>query len=239
MQHDVKHDVNLSYTTSIRGRKMRRFVIMGHRAMTTGDFSLNDLPGSSGRVDVLARSINSAFMLSHDIRRKVEVALVLLGPKDPPKTIRLVGSELKYLNPDERTTSALIRNALVKCSAMKKTRSTNNPELNITKNNKLTGELKASPGIYISDNGLADVLEFYSSNSNLIYLHESSKDLSGFVVKDDLTFILSDDKDFTQEEELLIKKHSTQEISLGPMVYHSDHCITIIHHLLDRSTVES
>ena len=216
---------------------MRRFIIMGHRAMTTGDFSLNDLPGSSGRIDVLARSINSAFMLSHDIRREVEVVLVLLGPKDPPKTIRLVGNELKYLNPDERTTSALIRNALLKSSAMKKAQTTNSPEPNITKNNKPIGELKASPGIYISNNNFADVLERYSSNSNLIYLHESSQDISRFEVKDDLTFILSDDKDFTQEEEQLIRKHSTQEISLGPTAYHSDHCITIIHHLLDQSSI--
>ena len=44
--------------------------------------------------------------------------------------IRLVGYELKYLNPDERSTGALIRNALLQTGE---------------------GETKSSPGIYVSN----------------------------------------------------------------------------------------
>ena len=87
--------------------------------MTTPQFTLNDLSGSGGRMDILARAINAAFFLSHDIRRDVEVAIVLLGPEDPPKTIRFLGSELKYLNPSERSTGGLIRNAIIKHTAGK------------------------------------------------------------------------------------------------------------------------
>ena len=74
---------------------MRRFVVVGHRAITSGDFKLNDLCGSTGRLDVLLRCVNSAFFLSHDLRRDVELFLILQGEPDAPKTIRLVGSELK------------------------------------------------------------------------------------------------------------------------------------------------
>ncbi len=87
---------------------MRRFVVLGHRAVTSSGFSLNDLCGSAGRMDVLLRCINSAFFLSHDLRRDTEIYLVLKGGPEPPKTIRLRGDELKYLNPDERSTGALI-----------------------------------------------------------------------------------------------------------------------------------
>ena len=93
---------------------MRRFIIIGHKASTTADFKLDDLAGGAGRLDVLLRCINSAFFLSHDLRKDVEVILILQGPPGPPKSIRLIGSELRYLNPDERSTGALIRNALMK-----------------------------------------------------------------------------------------------------------------------------
>ncbi|MDD3070206.1 MAG: tRNA (pseudouridine(54)-N(1))-methyltransferase TrmY, partial [Methanoculleus horonobensis] len=58
---------------------MKRFAVVGHLAVTSGTFSLNDLPGSGGRMDVLCRSVNSAFFLSHDLRRDVECYLVLCG----------------------------------------------------------------------------------------------------------------------------------------------------------------
>ena len=56
---------------------MPAFVILGHRVNTDGLFSLNDLSGSTGRLDILLRCVNAAFHLSNDIRKDVEVFLVL------------------------------------------------------------------------------------------------------------------------------------------------------------------
>lgn len=38
-----------------------KFIIVGHKAATSGEFLLNDMPGSAGRIDILARCIHSAF----------------------------------------------------------------------------------------------------------------------------------------------------------------------------------
>ena len=38
----------------------RRFAIIANRAPSSGNLNLNDLPGSGGRMDVIARAINSA-----------------------------------------------------------------------------------------------------------------------------------------------------------------------------------
>ncbi len=220
---------------------MRNFIIIGHRAATTPEFSLNDLPGSAGRMDLLTRSVSSGFCISHGIRRDVEVALVLLGPDDPPKTIRLVGSELKYLNPDERSTGALIRNALIKINEKNKQRkieetTQSKSKYPTSKKNALAlaGELLSSPGIYISNNGLSEVLKHYSKKSNIMYIHENGLDISGMKFANECTFVLSDDKDFTDDEEKLIKDYAESEISLGPIIIHTDHCISIIHNYLDR-----
>ena len=93
---------------------VRYFVITGHKAATTGDFKLDDICGGAGRMDILCRCVNSGFFLSHDLRKDVEVYLVLEGGDDAPKTVRFSGADMKYLNPDERSTSSLIRNALLK-----------------------------------------------------------------------------------------------------------------------------
>ena len=93
---------------------MRYFVITGHKAVTTGDFKLDDIAGGAGRLDILVRCVNSAFFLSHDLRKDSEIYLILEGGTDAPKTVRFYGPEMKYLNPDERSTASLIRNALLK-----------------------------------------------------------------------------------------------------------------------------
>jgi len=70
---------------------MKDFIIIGHKAVTA-PFSLNDLPGTAGRMDILCRCVNAALFLSHDLRRDVRVYLVLKGEPDPPKLIRLTAA---------------------------------------------------------------------------------------------------------------------------------------------------
>jgi tRNA (pseudouridine54-N1)-methyltransferase len=192
---------------------MRRFVVVGHRAITSGDFKLDDLCGSAGRLDVLLRAINSSFFLSHDIRKDVELQLILLGEPDPPKTIRLVGSELKYLNPDERSTGALIRNALMK---------------------KANGEEKSSPGIYISNRSYKDVLSTIPKGTKFVYLKEDGEDIRNVDLDDNMTFVLSDDQDLSAEEEEILMDYRPEKVSLGPISYHSDHCILVVNNEIDR-----
>jgi len=90
---------------------MRNFVVVGNLAATTPDFSLEDIPGTSGRIDILCRCVNSAFVLSHGIRRDVQIYLIFRGGPYP-KTVHLRGRDLRHLNPDERTTAALLKKAL-------------------------------------------------------------------------------------------------------------------------------
>ena len=197
---------------------MRRFVVLGHRAITSADFKLDDLSGSTGRLDILLRCVNSAFFISHDIRRDVEITLMLLGKPNPPKTVRIVGSEVKYLNPDERSTAALIRNALLQ---------------------KPGGERRTSPGIYVSERDYVEVLSNISKESQMYYLKEDGTDIRDSEFGDDVTFVLGDDQDLTEEEEETLMSYEPRKLSLGPMSYHADHCVTIVNNELDRKTTRS
>ena len=91
---------------------MTAFAIIGHLARTDGSFSINDLPGSGGRMDVLCRCVNASLFLSHDLRRDVDCYLVLLGPPSGPKTVKFSGAAIRSLSPDERSAAALIKKVI-------------------------------------------------------------------------------------------------------------------------------
>jgi tRNA (pseudouridine54-N1)-methyltransferase len=195
---------------------MRNFVIVGHKATTNPDFSLEDIPGTSGRLDILCRSVTAAFVISHGIRKDVCVYLVLLGG-EIPKTILLRGETLRHLNPDERTTAALLKKALAVPATPEWAMSTS--------------------GIFVRMGGLAQVLEDLKA-ARLIYLREDGLDIRGLgagAIEGDAAFILGDHTGMTPEEEIMITEAGAEVISLGPTSLHADHCIVLINWFLDTN----
>ncbi len=193
---------------------MRTFIIVGHKATTSPNFSLEDIPGTSGRLDILCRCINAAFVLSHGIRKDVNVYLVLLGG-EVPKTICLKGETLRHLNPDERTTAALLKRAL---------------------------SLEATPewamstsGIFVRIGGLAEVLSDLKV-AKMLYLREDGVDVRGIecsALAVDAAFILGDHTGMTPEEETLLEQAGAKMVSVGPTSLHADHCIVLLNWLCD------
>ena len=194
---------------------MPAFIVIGRKVCTDGRFSLNDLTGSTGRLDVLLRCINSSFMLSNDIRRDIELYLVLQGEPDPPKTLLFKGNELKYPNPDERATAALVKNALM------------------VKN--ITQEwIKSTPGIMVARLDFPELLKQYEGR-RIVYLKEEGQSLKDAQLSQDDIFILGGKEDISQAEEDLISQWpETLKISLGPKSMHADHCITATLNQLDN-----
>ncbi|WP_407282577.1 tRNA (pseudouridine(54)-N(1))-methyltransferase TrmY [Methanolobus sp. WCC1] len=194
---------------------MKDFVIIGHKALTSGDFSLNDLPGSAGRMDILCRCVNSALFLSHGMRRDVNVHLVLQGEPEPAKVVRFNGEKLKYLNPDERSSGSLIKKALEK--------------------DAIEYETQSTPGVYIRRAGLEQLLnEFSEAGRDIYYLKEDGEDIREYSeLNSDAVFILGDHMGVTEEEEVMIDRVAKCTLNIGPISLHSDHCMIIIHNELD------
>ncbi|MDD1748843.1 MAG: tRNA (pseudouridine(54)-N(1))-methyltransferase TrmY [Methanothrix sp.] len=198
---------------------MRTFIVVGHKAITTPNFSLEDIPGTSGRLDILCRAVTAAFVLSHGIRKDVCVYLILLGG-EVPKTIRLVGETLRHLNPDERTTAALLKKALAVPATPLWAMSTS--------------------GIFVRTGGLEQLLADLK-DARLIYLREDGADirnldegLDACSLSGEAAFILGDHTGMTPEEECLIEQAGAKVVSLGSTSLHADHCIVLINWLLDN-----
>ena len=190
---------------------MREFVVVGHDAPTTPEFSLDDLPGA-GRLDVLCRCVTSALLLSHDIREAVRVRLVL----DGAYVVRFEGSELRHLRPDERSAASLVRGALEAreeaISAM---------------------EANPSPGVYVGSGGFERAVDDASAAGELLVLHEDGDPIIDVDPPTDAAFVLSDHRDFTDDEMAVLRDAGARRVSVGPRALHADHAVTVAHNYLD------
>ncbi len=192
---------------------MKDFVVIGHKAVTQ-PFSLNDLPGAAGRMDILCRCVNAALFLSHDLRRDVCIYLVLKGEPAPPKLIRFDGDLVRYLSPDERSSASLIRKALEKNAHEFWTEST--------------------PGVSIRKGDLSELVS--ELDKKVIYLREDGEDirLEKFQGIKDPLFVLGDHMGLTDDEEKIVLEHAHEIVSVGPISLHADHCIVLLHNEMDR-----
>jgi tRNA (pseudouridine54-N1)-methyltransferase len=183
---------------------MTSFAIIGHLARTDGVFSLNDLPGSGGRMDVLCRCVNTSLFLSHDLRRDTDCYLVLCGEPAVPKTVRFSGTAVRSLSPDERSAGALIKKAL-----------------------DIPVGSEFREGISVRKGGLSRLI----SEQVFGVLDENGSDIRSAGTLPN-AFILSDHLNFTSEEESLMS--TFPRYSVGPACLHADHAITVVHNELDR-----
>lgn len=186
-------------------------MIVGHRASTSPTFSLDDLAGAGGRLDILLHAANAALLLSHGIRRESEAALLLLGPPDPPRLVRLLGHRLRGFQPDIRSNAAMVRAALDHPSRV---------------------EREVSPGLFASRATFEESLD--RLGPTFVHLSEGGKDVRKADLPADATFVLSDDHDLTAEEERALVDRSAFAVGVGPVSLHADQAIAIVQNELDR-----
>ena len=194
---------------------MYNFVLVGTTMPTSGDFSLNDLPGGAGRLDIACRFVNSCFFLSHSLRRNVGCYLHLLGEPDPPKTVMLEGASLRYLNPDERSAASLIKKAL---------------SLHVS-----SGWMRSTPGVYVSRLTFSDLLQALGSDG-VVLLSEDGEDIRKADISADreYAFIFGDHMGVPALVEEQMSGMDVQKLSVGPLSLHADHCVVLVLNELDR-----
>ena len=190
----------------------RHFYLKSH-AKTSPEINLKDLPGSSGRMDVVARCINAAFWLSHDIRRDVVFHTILHGEPSPPVYIRIEGDKLRKVSPDERNIAIFIKKALERL--------------------KEGMEIESTPGIFVSRKNFEQLLE-ENKDKEFYLLDEEGEDIENVEIKDEPFFFLGDYVDMEEEEKNMLYKYGAKAVSIGRKSYLSSHCITIINWWMDK-----
>ncbi len=194
---------------------MRRFVIIGQRASASPDFSLVDIPGTSGRLDILLRCLRSALLISHGLRQDTIAYLVLLGGPSAPRTLRFDGASARFLRPDERSLAVLVQKAL---AAPHEGRSF----------------VEVRPGVAVAKDGLDAVLDECGSGRCFV-LDERGQDLRSMpTLAGDAVYFVGDHRGFDEATRARIQVHGAVPVSVGPISIHADDAVTVVVNELDR-----
>jgi tRNA (pseudouridine54-N1)-methyltransferase len=191
---------------------VRQFLVVGHDAPTTPEFSLDDLPGA-GRLDLLARVVTAALLTSHGVREDARAHLVL----DDAYTLVVDGATVRNLRPDERSTAARVREALAD-------------------RENAVGALPAepSPGVELYRGGLDAALDRAATDAGtVVVLDADGASAADTVPPEDPLFVLSDHHDLADADRAAVADHDPRTLSLGPVALHADQAITVAHNWLD------
>ncbi|HTT15873.1 MAG TPA: hypothetical protein VMH49_00725 [Thermoplasmata archaeon] len=197
---------------------MRRFLLVAHKVPPDGVFTLNDLAGGAGRMDEIARAVSTAFTLSNDLRRDTEVTVVFA--RDPPpaaRRIEMLGAKLRHLNPDERSTAALLKNALVGAA-------------------RYPSEFEASPGLRVGPADPLAVLRGFLRQDGALWLREDGRPLGELARgRSSVAAFVSDPFDPTPAELEVLRESGVPPVSVGPRSLRTSQVIDAVHRELDAA----
>lgn len=180
------------------------FFVVGHTQPADPDaISLDDLAGTSGRWDVLARCVTSTLLISHGVREDSEAVVYL---RRGGRYLRIVGDQVQHLNPDERSTAALLGKAL---AAQPVGAHEENPY----------------PGVYVGQGRLADVVARVAGDRPMVRLDEEGDEAAAWPA--DAVYVLADHQDFDDDD--LVALGDTPATTLGATALQSDQAIVVAH----------
>jgi tRNA (pseudouridine54-N1)-methyltransferase len=208
---------------------MRRFIIAGQKASASGEFLLDDVPGTSGRFDVLLRCIRAALLYSHGVRRDVVVYLTLGGGPMAPRAMRITGADAVFLRPDERSLAVLAKKVLGTTGM--------GPIENAAVDSKAFVTVR--PGIALASGGLTPVLADLGE-SRLYVLEEGAPDLrdeaslGGAEDTCDDAFFIGDHLGFDEATQAALATAGARAIGIGPVSVHAEDAVAVVMNELDR-----
>jgi tRNA (pseudouridine54-N1)-methyltransferase len=195
---------------------VRRILLITHHVPVSGAFTLNDLAGGAGRMDEVARCVSTAFTTSNDLRRDVEMT-ILFVQRPPPEARRidLEGTGLRHLNPDERSTAALLKNALVRSIP-------------------LDHPIEASPGLRVGPVDAVEAIRAFAAHPGAFWLTEEGEPYRDSPLLDGgFSAVLSDPSGPSKADIALLGALALPKLSLGPRSLRSSQCIDVLNHEVD------
>lgn len=196
---------------------MREFILRARRGPTTPDFPLDRL-SRHGRLEVVAHCMASAFFCAGSIRPEAALSIVLDGPSDPPKTVRMIGDRLGDLGGfDERALASVLQQALAGGEGL-----------------ALGQEREAGPGLFVSRLGFERVVQSRLESRELYYLQPKGEDIRSIAFSDRATFVFSDHLAMPKKTDRYLQRLGLRPVSVGPRMLFASQCIVLVHNELDR-----
>jgi tRNA (pseudouridine54-N1)-methyltransferase len=195
---------------------VRRILLLAHRVPVSGAFTLNDLAGGAGRMDEIARCVSTGLTVSNDLRRDTEITILFVAQGPPAsRRIRIDASRVRFLNPDERSTAALLKNALVRSLPFEH-------------------DVESSPGLIVGPVVPEEALREFLRLPGAFWLEENGLPLREIAVAGDgFAAVLSDPTDPPAPERQLLEESNVARVSVGPRSLRSSQVIDVLHNEFD------
>ena len=167
-------------------------------------------------MDEVARVVSTAFTVSNDLRHDTRVTVLFTAEPAPrARRIDVDGARVRYLNPDERSTAALLKNALVR-SARSETK------------------VDSSPGISVGPVDPQAAVREFAAEVGTCWLAEDGTPIADWSpAGDGFGAVLSDASDPSEEELRWLTETRIPRISLGRRALRASQCVDILHHEFD------
>ncbi len=207
----------------MRVERMRRFVVIGRTASASPDFSLVDLAGTSGRLDVLVRCVRAALLVSHGARRDAMIYLVLLGGPRAPRIVRIDGSVSQWLRPEERRLATIVQRALEERERASSALAARQDGAFLVLRN----------GVAVADGGLDVVLAELPPQMARVVLDVGGEDVrTAPLPSGELAIFVGDHLGLDAAARAAIGP--ARAVSLGPIGVQAEDAIALVHNELDR-----
>jgi len=190
---------------------MRTFILFARKGKTDQNFSLEDLPSSGGRMDLIARFITSCMFISHKMRQDTRVFIVLNGPPKAPVTIE-VNPSVRKIGVDERSVALWIRKLLEKLDKKKSVIMYNGLRAERTSFQSLIRKLSKEGSVYV--------------------LHEKGTSIKKTSLDKNPIFVIGDSYGLPSKEEKFALRFG-KKLSLGKTPYLASSCVSLLHWMID------
>ncbi|MBS2019799.1 MAG: tRNA (pseudouridine(54)-N(1))-methyltransferase TrmY [Deltaproteobacteria bacterium] len=205
----------------------RSFVVVGTKATASPSFSLLDIAGTSGRLDVLLRCARSALLVSHGMRREARIYLVLQGGDLAPRVVRIDGAEVRFLRPDERALATLAQKVLTEAKA-----------------DAPPGEfIDVRPGVAVARGDIEVAIADLARRGPFapLLLEEGAADLREAAIdpSSHVVVFVGDHFGFDERSQASIAALEPLRASLGPVSVHADDAVAVVSNELDRRAARS
>jgi tRNA (pseudouridine54-N1)-methyltransferase len=170
------------------------------RTRTDNDFLIRDVPGTSGRLDVVCRILIAAYRTVPIFTSCIQVNAIFGGPPHPPLLLRVDDVNSEEFLESELSCALIVKGLLHNYRTRKTERSRQWPQFSI-----------------MSKSFDATLKEVARPTSQLIYLVEKGQPLDQVNIDLDqpITLILGDDQGLPEEHEKLVHQYPVQEVSIG------------------------
>ena len=196
---------------------MRTFVIRARKGTVIAEKILSQV-GTREHIEIIAHTLANAFYVSNDMRKDVEVYVVLESTPDFPRTLKFSANEkLSFPGFDERAILGVVVESLER-------------GLKLAKDESLT----VKPGITISGFGFEVLMKQLQAERPIYLLDKKGSDIRLAPLLPNGVFVLSDHLSLPKNSIKGLAKRGLTKLSLGRKMLFASHCVVLIHNELDR-----